>query len=324
MSTLALPSRLRLDAQAAPYLVMAAVLVAMVALQTTLLDPSNFLTFFLKPVMPAALLAVGQVFVVTAGDFDLSVGSQVTLSAILASEVVGGEDGRWLLGLAVIMGVSLVVGLINAAVTLLLKVPSLLGTLGMLLVLDGTARLVTDGVPSNILPEAFRQWGRGGFAVDPLLRQLPWSVVIAVPVMILAGVLLHRTTFGNQITIVGGNPRAARVSGIPSAAVRFRAFLLSSTLAGIAAFLLSGFTGVSLDLGTGLEFQAIAAVVLGGAVLGGGKGSVPAAVAGAVTLAALFTVLNLLGLPQPLRLTVQGLILIGAVAIAARSTRKGN
>ena len=151
-----------------------------------------------------------------------------------------------------------------------------------------------------------------------MLNQLPYALLIALPFVVAAWWLMHRTTFGTQVLAVGGNPRAAFVSGVPVWRVRSAAFLLSSTLAGLAAFLLSGFTGVSLELGSGLEFQAIAAVVLGGAVLGGGRGTIPAALAGATTLAALFTVLNLLGLAQPLRLTVQGLILIAAVATASR------
>ena len=303
------------------YLVLVAVLAWMFFLQPTLLEPQNLLAFFVKPLVPVALLAVGQMFVVAAGDFDLSVGALVTFGAVLASEVVAGDEGRWVLGITAVMVAALLVGLVNAVVATRLKVPSLLGTLGMLLALDGLARLITDGVPRNVLPDSFRRWGRSGFDLDPVLNQLPYSLVIALPLVAGAWWLLHRTTFGTQVLVVGGNPQAAAMSGVPVQRVRLKAFLVSSLLAGVAAVLLAGFSSVSLDLGTGLEFQAIAAVVLGGAVLGGGKGSVPAALAGATTLAALFTVLNLLGLDQPLRLTVQGLILIVAVAVSVRRER---
>ena len=311
------------SAPAPVYVLLGVVLLAMVVLQPTLLQPSNALAFFVKPLVPVALLAVGQLFVVAAGDFDLSVGALVTFAAVWASEVVAGEDDRWWRGVAVIALASLLVGLVNALVAVRLGVPSLLGTLGMLLALDGGARLLTDGVPRNLLPEAFRQWGRSGLDLRPVVNQLPWALLVALPLLVGAWVLLHRTTFGTQVLVVGGNARAAHMSGVPMGWVRTRAFLLSSSLAGVAGFLLAGFSSVSLDLGRGLEFQAIAAVVLGGAVLGGGRGTVGAAVAGATTLAALFTVLNLLGLDQPLRLTVQGVILIGAVAWSARRTRAG-
>ena len=104
--------------------------------------------------------------------------------------------------------------------------------------------------------------------------------------------------------------------------VRTLAFVLSGISAVIAGVLVGGFAGISQDAGAGYEFQAISAVVLGGAVLGGGRGSMVAAMAGALALEALFTLLNLLGLPKPLRDAVQGLIIIGAVAYAAYRLRR--
>jgi ribose transport system permease protein len=104
--------------------------------------------------------------------------------------------------------------------------------------------------------------------------------------------------------------------------VRTLAFVLSGISAVIAGILVGGFAGISQDAGAGYEFQAISAVVLGGAALGGGRGSMVAAMAGALALEALFTLLNLLGLPKPLRDAVQGLIIIGAVAYAAYRLRR--
>ena len=140
-------------------------------------------------------------------------------------------------------------------------------------------------------------------------------MIILVVVGIAAVLLLHRTTFGKQLFAAGGNPRAATLSGVDVPRVRTLAFVLSGISAVIAGILVGGFAGISQDAGAGYEFQAISAVVLGGAVLGGGRGSMVAAMAGALTLEALFTLLNLLGLPKPLRDAVQGLIIIGAVAL---------
>jgi ribose transport system permease protein len=106
--------------------------------------------------------------------------------------------------------------------------------------------------------------------------------------------------------------------------VRIAAFVISSLSAVTAGIMLGGFSGVSTNVGDGLELQAISAVVLGGAALLGGRGNMPAALAGALTLQALFTLLNFLGLPSPLRVTVQGAIIIGAVAFASwRAARTG-
>lgn len=119
-----------------------------------------------------------------------------------------------------------------------------------------------------------------------------------------------------MIHAIGDNQRAARLAGVPVERVRITAFIVSSMSAVVAGVISGGRAGVSVDIGSGYELQAITAAVLGGAQLLGGRGSVPAAMAGALALEAIFTLLNLLRLPQPVRQVVQGLILIGAVALA--------
>ncbi|MBV8702952.1 MAG: ABC transporter permease, partial [Acetobacteraceae bacterium] len=133
--------------------------------------------------------------------------------------------------------------------------------------------------------------------------------------------LVHRTVFGKQLLAVGDNPRAALLAGVRVGAVRVAAFVISALAAVTGGILLGGFAGVSNDVGQGLELQAIAACVIGGTQLMGGGGTVLGAVAGALTLFALFTLLNLLGLPEPLRVAIQGAILIAAMALG--SLRRG-
>jgi ribose transport system permease protein len=130
-------------------------------------------------------------------------------------------------------------------------------------------------------------------------------------------VLLMRANFGRTLIATGDNERAAALSGVRVARVRILAFALSGLAAAVAGILLGGFAGVSAQVGQGLEFQAITAVVLGGVVLGGGRGTVVAAMAGAFTLEALFTLLNLYGISGALEFTVQGVIIIAAVAAGA-------
>jgi ribose transport system permease protein len=145
-------------------------------------------------------------------------------------------------------------------------------------------------------------------------------------VIVIAILLLHYSKFGRRVYATGGNPIAARLSGVRVDNIKTIAFILSAISGGIGAILIVGFAGMSsLDIGTGYEFQAISAVVLGGVALTGGRGNVGMVVAGALTLQALFSLLNFMGLPLPIRLTVQGLIIIGAVALAAwRETRTGD
>jgi ribose transport system permease protein len=139
-------------------------------------------------------------------------------------------------------------------------------------------------------------------------------------VLVLAGVAaiaitLMRADFGKVLMAIGDNPRAAALSGARVVRARTIAFVLSGLFAAIAAILLGGFGGVSFQVGAGLEFTAITAVVLGGVMLGGGRGSVTGAMLGALTLEILFTLLNLLGVSGALKSAVQGLIIIAAVAV---------
>jgi ribose transport system permease protein len=132
---------------------------------------------------------------------------------------------------------------------------------------------------------------------------------------------MHATNYGRLLLMVGDNATAAHLAGVPVNRVRVIAFVISSLSAVTAGLLLGGFSGVSVEVGTGYDLQAIAAAVIGGVVLLGGRGSVAGACIGALCLYALFTVLNLVGFPEPLRVAVQGLILIVAAALTAHSLR---
>jgi ribose transport system permease protein len=268
------------------------------------------------------VLAAGQLFVIVSGEYDLSVGSIVT--AVVAGAAIflrGDPDLSYpVMGGLLVFGV--LVGLANGFVTTRLRVPSFLATLGMLLVINGGVQVLTTGAPRGSMPANFRALGREGIEGVPVIGELPFSVLILVAVGVIGWLLLHRTNFGRQVFAVGGNARAAALAGVNAASVRTAAFVISAVSAIIAGILLAGFGGLANAAGEGYEFQAISAVVLGGAALGGGRGSILAALAGALTLEALFTVLNFLALPQELRYTVQGVIIIAAVAYASVRLRR--
>ncbi len=293
------------------------IFVAIFALNPSFAEPSSLMAF-IKKAAPLVILAAGQYFVIVSGEFDLSVGSLVGAQVVIAAKLIDGEQSRTLGVLMLMLVFGLAVGLVNGLVTTLLKVPSFITTLGMMLVLYGAVRLWTGGAPTGALSEAFRQFGRGGIEDVPGVGQIPW----ALPIMLAVGagaVALMRSPFGRTLFAVGDNALAAAFSGIRVALVRTTAFVLSSLLATVAAVLIGGYAGVTAQVGTGLEFVAITAVVLGGVVLGGGQGWVTAAMCGALVLEGLFTLFNQLGLPSTARPAVQGLIIIAAVALAARS-----
>jgi ribose transport system permease protein len=192
----------------------------------------------------------------------------------------------------------------------------------MLLLLKGGGLYWTGGAPKGYLTDNWRFFGRGYFENIPVLGRFPAAVLILLVIAVITIILFHYTNLGKQILAIGDNARASQLSGVKVNLIRIAAFLISSILTVIAGTMIGGYGGISIVAGDGLEMQSVSAAVIGGAILLGGKGSVPHVVFGALTLEALFALLNLLGLPKPYRDAVQGLIIIGAVAYAAISTRR--
>jgi ribose transport system permease protein len=287
---------------------------------STFLTPPVFLAF-LKQSAPLMLLGAGQLFVLVSGEFDLSVGALITVLSVAAAELISGDPDKtwWVMGVMLVLAI--LVGVANGAITTRLRVPSFIATLGMMLVLNGAFYYWTGGAPHGSLAENFRLFGRGNLNVLGI-GQIPWAVIVLVVLGAAGYVLMHNSTFGHRLFAVGGNPRAAALSGVNVGRTRTLAFVISGLSAFAAGVLLAGYVGVSARTGLGYEFRAISADVLGGAVLGGGGGSLPTAMAGALALEALFTLLNLMGFPQSIRDAAQGLIIIGAAAFAVYSSRR--
>lgn len=308
---------LRALGRSAPIFGVLVVLLVLIQIENpNFLQPDSFLAF-LKRSAPLVVLAAGQLYVIASGEYDLSVGALITVVVVVAARLIDGDPAKAWPVIALLFLLGAIVGLVNGLVTTRLRVPSFIATLAMMLVLTGAVFLWTDGAPRGVLSDNFRDIGRQGFDDVLGVNQIPYSVLLLIVLGAGAIWLLHRSTFGKQLLAVGGNPRAARLSGVGVENVRTIAFVLSATSAVIAGILLGGFAGVSAQVGQGYEFQAITAVVLGGAALGGGRGSMAAAMAGALTLMALFTLLNLYGVSGALESTVQGVIVIAAVAFAS-------
>ncbi|MFB7553470.1 ABC transporter permease [Streptomyces sp. NPDC056154] len=303
------------------YALLAVLLAALALTDPGFYEPDRFLAF-IKRAAPLVILAAGQYLVIVCGEFDLSVGAIVTAGVVVAAELYGSFPGApWLLVTAVLLLAGGLAGLVSGLITTLLRVPSFITTLGMMLILEGAVFFWTGGSPHGALPTAFRRLGRA-----TAFGWLPWAVLVCVVAGLLA-VRLMRSDFGRTLLATGDSERAAALAGVRVARARTIAFILSGVAAALAAVLVGGFSGVSAQAGRGYEFEAITAVVLGGVVLGGGRGSVVAAMAGAFSLQALFTLLNLQGVSGALESTVQGVIVIAAVALGAadwsRSRRRG-
>ena len=303
------------------YVLVVALIIAIIVMNPAFGEPTGYMNF-LKRVAALAILSGGALYVIVSGGFDLSVGSIMTLTVIGSSMLASNDPNSTYWIIPLMLGIGVVVGLVNGLVVSYLKVPSLIATLGMMITLNGVAFMWSGGAPRGYLPETFRFFGRYNIRDVPVIDLLPIAVICLVGFGVLLWWGMHRTNFGRMLHAVGDNPQAARLAGVPVERVRISAFIVSALTAVLAGVILGGRAGVSVDIGSGYELQAITAAVIGGAQLLGGRGSVPAAMAGALALEAVFTLLNLLGLAQPVRLVVQGLILIGAVALATYQRKR--
>jgi ribose transport system permease protein len=301
------------------FLVLIALLVWITIVNPNFVEPPVFLAF-LKRAAPLVILAAGQYFVIVSGEFDLSVGSLITVVVVVAARLTDGDPGKTWPVIALLLAIGAAVGLVNGLITTRLRVPSFITTLGMLLILSGAVFWWTGGAPRGALADNFREIGRLGIQDFPVLEQLPYSVIIMLALGA-GAIVLMCAGWGRRLLALGDNEQAARLSGVGVENMRTLAFILSGISAAVAGILLGGFAGVSAQVGQGMEFEAITAVVLGGVALGGGRGTVLAAMAGALTLEALFTLLNLQGVSGALEDTVQGIIIIVAVAFASYRLR---
>jgi len=277
---------------------------------------------FLRRSSPLAVMAIGEMMVLASGGFDLSIGSIVTMVVLVSSLLLSNDPANALPAILIMVGLGAVIGLTNGLVVSYLRVPSFIATLGMMLLVRGGALYWVGGAPKGYLTDNWRQFGRNYIEGVPLLGRVPIALLVLLVVGVVCYFVFHRANFGKQILAIGDNVRAAQLSGVRVRLIRVLTFLLCSVLAIIGGIMIGGFGGVNVTIGTGLEMQTIAACVVGGVLLGGGKGSVPDVIFGAFTMAALENLLNLLGLPKPYKDAVQGLIIIAAVAYVSIQQRR--
>ncbi len=309
------PSRIQPGSVVPIVAILAVLLVLLTIRQPDFLAPPSLMSFLGRSA-PIILLAAGQYFVIVSGEFDLSVGSLVTAQVVVAARLIDSDPSRTWPVVLLLLAFGAIVGLVNGLVTTRLGVPSFITTLGMFLILVGAVYLWSDGAPKGGLSEEFRRFGRRAFEDVPGLGRVPYALLVLLAVAALA-VLVTRSDFGRTLVAVGGNPRTAELSGVRVWRAKTVAFVLSGLAAALAAILLGGYSGVSFQAGVGLEFGAITAVVLGGVALGGGRGSVVGAMLGALTLETLFALMNFYGVSGALKPTVQGAIILLAVAVSS-------
>jgi ribose/xylose/arabinose/galactoside ABC-type transport system permease subunit len=211
----------------------------------------------------------------------------------------------------------LVVGLLNGTLVARWRVPSFILTLGMATAISGVTQLYTGGTAAGEVAPAFRAVFNGRIGIVPV-PALVFGVVVLVGLFIQT-----RTVVGRRIYLVGANPRAALLSGVPVTRTRLTVFAVSGLCAARAGLVLLARSGVSSTFaGQGFEFDALAAVVLGGTTFAGGRGGIGGTVAGVLILAVSFNLVNILGLPYAMELLVKGGIIFGVAAAHVAAQRK--
>jgi ribose transport system permease protein len=284
-------------------------------------DPGVIIRF-LGRTAPIAIAAIGQYYVIVSGEFDLSMAAVISMQVVLAGNFIGEDSGRIVPGIALMLVLGAAIGVVNGLATTVLRVPSFIVTLGTMLALSGIVDYVSGGAADSNPADDFRQIGRGAIEDVPVVDVIPYPLLILL-VIAAAAAWLMRRPFGRNLIAAGDNPEAARLAGSSLVWLKTRAFVLSSLSATVAGILLVGYAGVHPSVGQGYEFTAITAVVLGGVLLGGGRGWVLSAAMGAISLELLFTLLTALGVESTWRSTVQGIIIILAVAVAGRAWQAG-
>lgn len=275
-----------------------------------------------------AVLGLGMLMVILNGGIDLSVGSTVGLSGIVAGALMQGVEIP-ALGLKLFPSVWVVVllalatgafvGFINGVLISRFKVAPFVATLGMLYVVRGVALLITGGLTYPAL-QGQEALGNTGFNMLGFNRILgvPTGVVIMIVLAILASVLLNRTVFGRWIYASGGNERAAELSGIPVNRVKIRVYVLSGIAAAIAGVIIaSELTSANPTAGETFELTAIAAVVIGGASLMGGRGTVRGTLLGAFVIGFLSDGLVIIGVSEYWQMIFKGAVIVLAVLLNA-------
>ncbi|MCV0427068.1 MAG: ABC transporter permease [Roseibium sp.] len=277
---------------------------------------SRNLTNIVLQTAPATIMAIGLVFVLSAGEIDLSFGSVVAVSALSAAVVM--QSYPMVVGVVAGIGAGALIGAMNGILVAYLRLPSFLVTLATMSLFAGIARSMTDLRSIPVLNDVFT-----GLFGSGKLFSVPSLVIWTGIAVVLGHVVYRHSRFGAHVLATGDNPRAAQVSGIKVPRIRLSVLTLCGAMAGLAGLLYAGrLQAAKYTLGESDLMTVIAAVIVGGTALNGGKGSVIGALLGSLLMGMLNNGLILMGLDVSDQMIVRGLIILVAVAVSLRDTSR--
>jgi len=263
------------------------------------------------------LVATGQTLALLVGGIDLSVGGVVTLTNIVSTSVMLGQNANIPLAVAICLILGIAVGALNGILIAVLRVAPLIATLAMNSILFGVALVYTGGAPRGSAADGFKIIGQGS------LFGLPASALSWLVVALAVAFMLRRTTWGRWIYAVGANAQAARMMGVPVAATLIGAYVLSAVLAVLGGFLITSYIGnPSLGIGDQFLLTSVASVVVGGTALTGGVGSVVTTIGGALFMTELVSFTNIARVATGTQYIVQGVLIALSVVVYRALDRK--
>lgn len=279
------------------------------------LTASN-LTNILRQVSIVGILAVGMTFVILIGGIDLSVGSVMALTGTMMAGFMINFSLPPILAILIGIVLGVFIGYITGSLVAYAKIPAIIVTLAMMEIARGAGLLYTGGYPLSGLPNSFSVIGRGY-----LFGFIPIPVLIMAIVFLVAYIILNHLPFGRYIYAIGGNEEAVRLSGIKVKKYKIMVYVISGITASISGMILvSRLMSGQPNAGEGYELSAIAAVVLGGTSIAGGRGHIGGTLLGALLMGVLSNGLNLMGVSSYVQMVLTGIIIIGAIYFSSKKT----
>ncbi len=297
-------------------LVFIALYVALSLLAPDFLTAANQLSI-LQNAAFFGIVAFAMTLVIVSGEIDVSVGSMAALSSSLIGVFVMKQGIPMFIAVFLVLGIAAVIGAFAGAMRSYFGVPTFISTLALYLALRGLAQLITSNFPIPIPAGDFFYWGSGR------ILGIPVAAIYFVVIGLIVGLVARRTVFGRSIYAVGGNAKAAGLSGIPVRRIKILVMMISAIVAALTGLLQSALlSSGNSTIAVGLEFDAIAATIIGGAALTGGKGTIVGTSIGVLFIAALLNGMVLLNVNPYAQQVVRGVVVLIAVLVNVWRSRR--
>lgn len=270
---------------------------------------ANNLINVVRQISTLGIASVGMTFALLVGGIDLSIGSQMSMVAVICSIMMTKGNINPCIASMLCIILTSAVGFFNGIIISKIKMPPLIVTLSTMIIIEGVAFIISKGIPIFGFPQGFSVLGQGYIGIIPI------PVIIMIVILIIGAVILNKTYIGRYFYSIGGNEEASRLSGIDVDKIKCLAYTLSGLFAGIAGvILLSRTNSGQPTMGKGFEFDVLTAVVLGGVSVNGGVGKISNVISGILIIGVLNNGLVLMGMNTYVQSVIKGIVLLIAVA----------